>query len=160
MSVASNTVEKLFFRLTPLICSNRSNNFGLQSITIRLSPFKPKWLASKTVEHFSLWSSRWNITSLGRVGRNIVSLQRTQSKPFFVKSIRSKHSQIESSRSKHSHFWLFSSSPLSKYRVLCLFYVLLRLNASCYVVKYEEQICSELSICSPRQIWLHYDNVK
>ena len=26
-------------------------------------------------------------------------------------------------------FGLFSSSPLSKYRVLCLFYVLLRLNA-------------------------------
>ena len=25
--------------------------------------------------------------------------------------------------------WLFSSPPLSKYRVLCLFYVLLRLNA-------------------------------
>ena len=26
--------------------------------------------------------------------------------------------------------------------------------------KYEEQICSELSICSPRQIALHCDNVK
>ena len=26
-------------------------------------------------------------------------------------------------------FWLFSSSPLSKYRALCLFYVLLRLNS-------------------------------
>ena len=25
---------------------------------------------------------------------------------------------------------------------------------------YEEQICSELSICSPRQISLHYDIVK
>ena len=55
---------------------------------------------------------------------------------------------------------LFSSPPLSKYRVLCLFYVLLRLNAWCYAVKYEEQICSELSICSARQISLHYDNVK
>ena len=40
--------------------------------------------------------------------------------------------------------------PLSKYRVLCLFYVLLRLNAWCYAVKYQEKICSELSICSPR----------
>ena len=55
-------------------------------------------------------------------------------------------------------FWLFSSSPLSKYRVLCLFYVLLRLNAWCYAVKYEEQLCSQLSICSPRQISLHYDD--
>ena len=36
--------------------------------------------------------------------------------------------------------WLFSSSPLSKYRVFGLFYVLLRLNAGCYAVKYEEQI--------------------
>ena len=60
---------------------------------------------------------------------------------------------------KNSKFGLFSSSPLSKYRVLCLFYVLLRLNALCYAVKYEEQICSELSICSPRQISLHNDNV-
>ena len=51
---------------------------------------------------------------------------------------------------------LFSSSPPSKYRILCLFYVLLRLNAWFYAVKYEEQICSELSICSPRQISLHY----
>ena len=42
--------------------------------------------------------------------------------------------------------------PLSKFRVLCLFYVLLRLNAWCYAVKYEEKISSKLSICSPRQI--------
>ena len=49
---------------------------------------------------------------------------------------------------------------LSKYRVLCLICVLLRLNARCYAVKYEEQICLELTICSPRQISLHYDNVK
>ena len=40
-------------------------------------------------------------------------------------------------------FRLFSTSPhLSKYRYLCLFYVLLRLYAWCYAVKYEEQICS------------------
>ena len=50
--------------------------------------------------------------------------------------------------------------PLSKYRVLCLFYVLLRLNAWCYALKCEEQICSELSICSPRKISLLYDHVK
>ena len=52
----------------------------------------------------------------------------------------------------------FPVSPFSKHRVLCLFYLLLRLSAWCYAVKYEEQICSQLSICSPRQILLHYDN--
>ena len=31
--------------------------------------------------------------------------------------------------------------------------MLLRLNACCYAVKNEEQICSELSICSPRQFY-------
>ena len=55
---------------------------------------------------------------------------------------------------------LHSSFPLSKYRVLCLFYVLLLLNARCYAVTYEEKICSQLSICSPRQISWHYDNVR
>ena len=55
---------------------------------------------------------------------------------------------------------LFSSFPLSKYRVLCLFYVFLRLNARCYAVKYEEQICWQLSIRSTCQISLHYDNVE
>ena len=57
-------------------------------------------------------------------------------------------------------FGSFPVPPLSKYRVLCLFYVLLRLNAWCYAVKYEEQICSELSICALRQTSLHYDSVK
>ena len=58
---------------------------------------------------------------------------------------------------------VFGSFPiplLSKYRVLCLYYVLLCLNAGCYAVKYEEQISSQLLICSPRQISLHYDNIK
>ena len=32
--------------------------------------------------------------------------------------------------------------------------------AWCYTVQYKEQICSQLSICSPRQISSHYDNVK
>ena len=50
--------------------------------------------------------------------------------------------------------------PLSKYRVLGLFNKLLQLNALCYAVKYEEQICTPLSICSPRQFSLHYENVK
>ena len=36
-------------------------------------------------------------------------------------------------------FGSFSSPTFSKYRALCLFYVLLRLNAWCYAVKYEEQ---------------------
>ena len=34
---------------------------------------------------------------------------------------------------------LFQSPPFSKYRVLCMFYMLLRLNAYCYAVKYDEQ---------------------
>ena len=51
-------------------------------------------------------------------------------------------------------FWLVSSpSPhISKYRVVFLFYVLLRVNAWCYDVKYEEQICSHLEIESDLEI--------
>ena len=40
-------------------------------------------------------------------------------------------------RLRRKRHGLFSSYPLSKYRVLCLFYVLLRLNAWCYAVMYE-----------------------
>ena len=65
-------------------------------------------------------------------------------------------------------FRLFSSLPpppppppvFKRPSFMFVLYVLLRLNAWFYAVKYEEQICSQLSICSPRQILLHYDNVK
>ena len=54
----------------------------------------------------------------------------------------------------------FPVPPFQNSEVLYLFYVLLRLNVWSYAVKYEEQICSDLSICSPRQISLPRDNVK
>ena len=57
-----------------------------------------------------------------------------------------------------SIFGSFPVPPFENTEFYVLFYVLLRLNVQCYAVKYEEQICSELSICSP--VSLQYDNVK
>ena len=55
---------------------------------------------------------------------------------------------------------LFSSSPF--FKIPSFTYVLRVITAKCVMLrcKYEAQICSQLSISSPRQILLHYDNVK
>ena len=57
---------------------------------------------------------------------------------------------------------ILGSFPVSPFKIPSFMFVLRVITAKCvcYAVKYEEQICSQLSICSPRQISLHYDNVK
>ena len=130
-----------------------------------------KWKRAK----FSALKNIFNSISLGT---KAASPQRAHEKSYVaVLCIADKRPELKLFQKSHhrktkfyqivsslSFYWLFSSFPPSKYRVLCLFYVLLRLNARCYAVMYEEQICSQLSICSPRQIsiaiLLHFDKVK
>ena len=52
---------------------------------------------------------------------------------------------------------LFQFPP---FKIPSFMFDLRAIAAKCVMLrcKYEEQICSALSICSPRQISLHYDN--
>ena len=56
----------------------------------------------------------------------------------------------------------FPVSPPPLFKIPSFMFDLRVITAKCVMLrcKVEEQICSELSICSPRQISLHYDSVK